>query len=84
METIHPALQKEIQRYVKQGYQVISQTSTSAQLVKPKKFSCLIASLSFLLVGIGLIFYLFWYASQKDTILYLQVDESGRVKTTRG
>lgn len=84
METIHPALQKEIQRYVKQGYQVISQTSTSAQLVKPKKFSCLIASLSFLLVGIGLIFYLFWYASQKDQILYLQVDEGGRVKATRG
>ena len=31
-------LDKEIQSYVRKGYRVMSQTDTSAQLVKPKKF----------------------------------------------
>ena len=80
---IHPELEREIKKYVKSGYRVTSQTPMSAQLVRPKRFSCLLASLSFLLVGIGLIFYLFWYASQKDETIYLQV-ENNRVKVTRG
>lgn len=70
---MHPLLQKEINRYVKQGYRVVSQTETTAQLVRPKQFSCLYASLWFLLFGVGLIFYLFWYASKKDDTVYLQM-----------
>lgn len=70
---MHPLLQKEIEKYIRQGYRVVSQTDTTAQLVKPKQFSCLYATLWFLLFGVGLIFYLFWYASQKDQTVYLQV-----------
>lgn len=32
-------LQEEVNRYTKKGFRVVSQTSRSAQLVKPKKFS---------------------------------------------
>lgn len=70
---MHPLLQKEINRYIKQGYRVVSQTDTTAQLIRPKQFSCLYASLWFLLFGVGLIFYLFWYASKKDDTIYLQI-----------
>ena len=34
-------LQREIQKYVKDGWRVQSSTATTAQLVKPKKFSFL-------------------------------------------
>lgn len=83
-DQIHPALQREIQHYVKRGYRVVSQTPTSAQLVKPKQFSCLIATLGALLLLIGLLIYLFWYMSQKESIIYLSVDERGQVKVTKG
>lgn len=83
MNQPHPALAREIERYVKQGYRVINQTDTTAQLVRPKQFSCLAATLWTLLLGIGLIFYLFWYASKKEDTIYLQLIDD-RVKVTRG
>jgi hypothetical protein len=75
---MHPELQKEINRYVNQGYRVVSQTETTAQLIRPKQFSCLFASLWFLLFGVGLLFYLFYYWSKKDDTIYLQL-VNGRV-----
>lgn len=83
MEQIHPALQKEIDRYVKQGYRVVSQTSTTAQLIRPKTFSCLWASLWLLVAVIGVFFYLFYYWGKKDETIYLQVIDD-KVKVTRG
>lgn len=83
MEQVHPALATEIQKYIRQGYRVVNQTNTTAQLVRPKQFSCLIATLSAFLVGIGLIFYLFWYASKKDDTVYLQVIDD-KIRVTRG
>lgn len=81
MET---ALDREIRYYVKAGYRVVSQNSTRAQLMRPKRFSYLWASLWFLMFGIGLIFYVFWYMSQKDDVIYLELLPNGKVKTTRG
>lgn len=83
MEQVDPLLAQEIQKYVRQGYRVVNQTNTTAQLVRPKKFSCLAATLWTLLLGIGLIFYLFWYASKKDDTVYLQVID-GKIKATKG
>lgn len=80
----HPKLENEISKYVKQGYRVVSKSDNSAQLVKPKRFSLLWASAWFLLFGIGLIFYLFYFARQKDQTIYLSVDDKGHIKTTRG
>jgi hypothetical protein len=80
---IDPALTRAIQKYVKAGYRVVSQTPTSAQLVRPRRFSCLAATLWTLLFGIGLIFYLFYYLGKKEDTIYLQVT-GGYVSVTKG
>ena len=82
-QAINPELSKMIQLFLKDGYRVIEQTAVSAQMVRPKKFSCLLASLSFLLFGVGILFYLFYYWSQKDSTVYLQWDGS-RVDVRKG
>lgn len=66
-------LQKEINGYAKNGWRVISQTDTTAQLVKPKRLSCLWAILT---VGIALLLYL----AAKDETAYLEVDEKGKLR----
>ncbi len=76
-------LQNRINQYVKQGYRVVSQTDTTAQLIKPKQFSCLWATLWFLLLGIGILIYLFYYASIRDEQIYLKVDMYGMVTAQR-
>lgn len=73
-------LQREISGYVKKGFRVVSQTDTTAQLVKPKTFSFLWALLWFLLLGVGLLVYLIWYWAKRDETIYLEVDDKGRVK----
>jgi hypothetical protein len=77
-------LQREINKHLKQGYRVVSQTDTTAQLVKPKQFSCLWATLWLLVLLIGLLIYIFYYMSQRDGQLYIEVDEYGRIKTRKG
>lgn len=72
-------LQRAIAGYLNSGYRVIAQTDTTAQLLKPKKFSCLIAILSVLLL-IGWLFYLLYYwFIEKDKQVYLEVDARGKV-----
>ena len=72
-------LEREIVRYSKRGYRVVSRTDTTAQMVKPRQFGCLAATLWTLLFGVGLIFYLFYYLAKKEDVIYLSVDERGRV-----
>lgn len=74
-------LQSHVDWYVRQGYRVISQTETSAQLVKPKEFSFLWAFLWFLVLGIGVVVYVFYYMAKKDKTIYLTV-EGGIVRST--
>lgn len=74
------ALQKEINKYVSRGFRVVSQTDTTAQLMKPKTFGFLWALAWLLLFGVGILVYLFYYWAKKDETVYLQVDEEGRVK----
>lgn len=84
MEQVHPLLAQEIQRYIKRGYRVVSQTETTAQLVKPKQFGCLTATLlTVFTLGIFLLFYLFYYASKQDETIYLTVVDN-KIKMTRG
>jgi len=78
MATNTAALQAQINDYVGRGYVVQSQTETSAQLVKPKVFSFVWAFLWFLLLGFGVLIYIFYYMSKNDKPVYLYV-ENGRV-----
>jgi hypothetical protein len=77
-------LQREISSYARRGFRILSQTNTTAQLLKPKKFSFLWALLWFLLFGIGLLIYLLWYWSRRDETVYLEVTPTGRVLTRKG
>ena len=74
------SLQDHINWYVNRGYMVQSQTETSAQLVKPKRFSLIWALIWTLLLFVGLIIYIFYYISKKDQTVYLYV-EDGKVKS---
>jgi len=76
-------LQQEINKYVRRGFRVVSQTSTTAQLVKPKKFSFLWAALWLLVFGVGIFIYLLYYAAKRDKQVYIEVDPSGRVRYRR-
>jgi hypothetical protein len=76
-------LQEEVNRYTKKGFRVVSQTSRSAQLVKPKKFSFWWALIWTFVMLVGLLVYLFYYAAKKDRQVYLTVDDLGRIATTK-
>lgn len=58
---------------------MVSQTDTTAQMVKPKRFSAVVAILSFFLFGIGLLVYIFYYMAKRDSLLFVQVDDFGKV-----
>lgn len=72
-------LEQEIQRYVRSGYRVMSQTETSAQLVKPKKFHLLLAIILLLAMVLPFVIYLLMYMAAKDKTVYITVDSQGRV-----
>ncbi len=75
-------LRGEIDRRVRQGYRVVSETETSAQLIKPKVFSFVWAFVWFLFLGVGVLVYIFYYMAKKDQTVYLRVTEGGRVEVT--
>ena len=72
-------LDREVQRYVKQGFRVVSRTDMTAQLVKPKSFGCLWVILALFTLGLALIVYI----AKKDETVYLEVTPAGRVKRTK-
>jgi hypothetical protein len=72
IEQRHEILERVIADYVSHGYQVTSHTDSSAQLVKKKEFSWLLALLLWIL-------YLLIYLSKRDETVYLYVDEHGQV-----
>ncbi len=75
-------LNQAIQGYQKDGYRLVSSTETTAQLYKPKEFSCCLAVIMVFLI-IGIVLYLLYYLSKKDDSVYLEVDEYGRLRTTQ-
>ena len=75
-------LESEVERYVRTGCRFVSGTPTTAQLVKPKEFSILWATLWLLVLIVGLVVYIFYYVSKKDDLIYLEVDVYGTVRTT--
>jgi hypothetical protein len=64
-----PALEREVEQWVKKGFHVTNRTSASASLYKPKRVGKWTGA-----VG---------YAFRKDQTVYLRLDEDGRVKMTR-
>jgi hypothetical protein len=77
------ALDREVTKYVAKGFNVQSQTATTASLVKPKSFSLFLAVLLLLIMVLPFVVYLLYYVAQKDEHVFLSVDGSGRVTATR-
>ena len=78
------ALAEELQRLTWQGYQVVSQTDDSAELLKPKKFRVGLGLVLFLVTfGIGLIVYAaYFFLIQKDEHAQIRVDALGQTTAT--
>jgi hypothetical protein len=76
-------LDEEVGTYMRKGFFVRQRTTTTAQLVRPKRFSFVWALLWFLLFGVGIVVYLIYYAAKQDEGRYLEVDGHGAVKATR-
>ncbi len=83
LEARSEILNREIENYVRRGYRVLSRTDTTAQLVKPKVFSCLWFLLWALLL-VGWIFYIAWYLSKRDETVHLEVTPTGRIRRIAG
>lgn len=66
-------LKAQIRYAVQFGYHPASQDATTAHLVRKKKFSCLIATLSLLCYGVGFLIYLFYYLAKRDDEIYLDL-----------
>ncbi|MEQ1760403.1 MAG: zinc ribbon domain-containing protein [Vicinamibacterales bacterium] len=78
-ESKQTVLNSRIAEYVSKGYHVTSQTSDTAQLLRPKRFSFVL-----LIVGLALgifpgVFYVFWYFAKRDTLVFLNTDSYGHV-----
>ena len=74
-------LQAEIARRTSQGWMIVSSGPTQAQMKKPKSFSFGWALLWFLLLGIGLLVYIFYYMAKKEPLIYIQVTD-GQLSVT--
>jgi len=70
-------LGQEIANYSRRGFRIVSRTDTTAQLSKPKEFNVLWATLWFLVFGIGVLIYIFYYMAKTDEIVYLEVGPDG-------
>lgn len=75
-------LHSSIAAYTRKGYRIVAQNDASAQLIKSKSFSCLWATIWFLLFGIGILIYLFYYWAKKDEFVYIYVDLFGHISTS--
>lgn len=80
LEQRQQILSRVIANYSAAGWRVTAQTAASVQMVKPKSFSCLWASLWFLLFGVGILIYAFYYWSKRDETVFLSVDEYGNIR----
>ena len=76
-------LNRAIREHSVKGFRVVSRTDTSAQLIRPKEFSFWWAFFWFLFLVVGFIVYLLYYAAKRDTVVYLEVDPTGKVITRR-
>lgn len=70
-------LEEAVVTFQQQGYRITSRTDTTVQLVKPKTFSFWAAAAWFLLWGVGLVLYLFYYWSKRDATVLLTLEQFG-------
>ena len=72
-------LNRAIAAYQSEGWILVSRTSDSAQLKKPKEFNTAIFIIGLLLVVIIGVLYLILYAVEKEEIVTLSLEDQARV-----
>lgn len=77
-------LDKIVLAYVRDGYRLASRTPTTAQLVKPKRFSCLLFLVLSLVILLPGLLYVLWFAVSKDKSVFLEVNPDGSIRRVRG
>ena len=82
MTTDSELLSAEIARRTGQGWLLVSQTDSEAQMRKPKQFSFVWAFIWFLLLVFGLLIYIIYYMAKKDELVYIRVQD-GVLRTTK-
>jgi hypothetical protein len=75
-------LDQEVSKHVSNGWRVISQTDTTAQLTRQTPASCGLALLLAIFLIVPAILYLMLYHGTES--LYIEVDEAGNIKATPG
>lgn len=74
-------LRRQMVRYMKDGYRVVFQTPTTAQMVKAKRFNWF--WFIFWWFSFGII-YLLYYWGKQDSTVYLTIDPKGNCRVTKG
>ncbi len=75
-------LQTEIDRHLREGFRVLSQTDFTAQLVKPKKFSggwIIAAILGLLFWVVGAVVVVILYALTSEETIHISVSSTGLI-----
>jgi len=73
-----------INLYTNEGYTVDYRSEDAVQFIKKKHFSLIWALLWLCFWGFGLIVYLLYYASKKDTVIHLAIPADKKNTTTDG
>lgn len=73
-------LDQEITKYQREGWRVLNQTDTTAQLLYETKPSCLLAIILAIFFIVPAILYLMFYKGTKK--LFLEVNDQGKVTAT--
>ena len=68
-----------VARYEAKGYHVEDRSEFRVTMMRPKEFSFIWALLWFLLFGVGILVYLFYYMGKSDKRVTLEVEEFGRL-----
>ncbi len=75
-------LDVEVSQYQKQGFTLLSRTDTTAQLSKKNEFDfCLALFLVIIVIGI-FIYLLYFLTAKKGNLVFIEVDEFGRIHKT--
>ncbi|MGI9666397.1 MAG: hypothetical protein ACR2N2_04740 [Acidimicrobiia bacterium] len=78
-------LQNEIAKAVSAGWEVTTQTDTSASLTRKQNFSWGFFVLWFILFFIigGIIYWIYWMAKKPES-MFIEMTPSGEIRVTRG
>ena len=70
---VQTTLQNTIEDHASRGFIISSQTETTAEMVRSKEFNLVPALVWFLLFGIGVLVYIFYYMYKSDETIFIRV-----------